>query len=136
MDNNMKYKKISALLIWSLALFGCDNMKTKEQKQDLVIDIMKKKLPIVYDENFALVDVLKNNDQFVCKYEVKNIEEVELTSPEFKQSARTEILKLYCSNNKDIAAFKEVFMDGTRYDYYLNNKKMLSIIVKSTDCTR
>ncbi|OCG00629.1 hypothetical protein [Gilliamella sp. wkB308] len=132
----MKYKKISALLVWSLALFGCDSGSYKEKNQRIVIDSMKKKLPIVYDENFALVDVSKDNDQFIYKYEIKNIEEVELTSPEFEQSSRTGILELYCSDNKDIAHFKEIFMDGIRYDYYLNNKKMLSIIVKSTDCTR
>lgn len=132
----MKYKKISALLVWSLVLFGCDSGSYKEKNQRIVIDSMKKKLPIVYDENFALVDVSKDNDQFIYKYEIKNIEEVELTSPEFEQSSRTGILELYCSDNKDIAHFKEIFMDGIRYDYYLNNKKMLSIIVKSTDCTR
>ncbi|MFQ1040735.1 hypothetical protein [Gilliamella sp. CG16] len=132
----MKYKKISALLVWSLALFGCDSGSYKEKNQRIVIDSMKKQLPIVYDENFTLVDVLKDNDQFIYKYEIKNIEEVELTSPEFEQSSRTEILELYCSDNKGIAHFKEIFMDGIRYDYYLNNKKMLSINVKSTDCTR
>lgn len=136
MGNSMKYKKISALLVWSLALFGCDSGSYKEKNQRIVIDSMKKKLPIVYDENFALVDVSKDNDQFIYKYEIKNIEEVELTSPEFEQSSRSGILELYCSDNKDIAHFKEIFMDGIRYDYYLNNKKMLSIIVKSTDCTR
>lgn len=136
MGNSMKYKKISALLVWSLALFGCDSGSYKEKNQRIVIDSMKKKLPIVYDENFALVDVSKDNDQFIYKYEIKNIEEVELTSPEFEQSSRTGILELYCSDNKDIAHFKEIFMDGIRYDYYLNNKKMLSIIVKSTDCIR
>lgn len=136
MGNSMKYKKISALLVWSLALFGCDSGSYKEKNQRIVIDSMKKKLPVVYDENFALVDVSKDNDQFIYKYEIKNIEEVELTSPEFEQSSRTGILELYCSDNKDIAHFKEIFMDGIRYDYYLNNKKMLSIIVKSTDCTR
>lgn len=136
MGNSMKYKKISALLVWSLALFGCDSGSYKEKNQRIVIDSMKKKLPIVYDENFALVDVSKDNNQFIYKYEIKNIEEVELTSPEFEQSSRTGILELYCSDNKDIAHFKEIFMDGIRYDYYLNNKKMLSIIVKSTDCTR
>ncbi|MCX8588964.1 MULTISPECIES: hypothetical protein [unclassified Gilliamella] len=132
----MKYKKISALLVWSLALFGCDSGSYKEKNQRIVIDSMKKQLPIVYDENFTLVDVLKDNDQFIYKYEIKNIEEVELTSPEFEQSSRTEILELYCSDNKGIAHFKEIFMDGIRYDYYLNNKKMLSINVKSTDCTK
>lgn len=136
MGNSMKYKKISALLVWSLALFGCDSGSYKEKNQRIVIDSMKKQLPIVYDENFTLVDVLKDNDQFIYKYEIKNIEEVELTSPEFEQSSRTEILELYCSDNKGIAHFKEIFMDGIRYDYYLNNKKMLSINVKSTDCTR
>ncbi|MFQ1019405.1 hypothetical protein ACGH6R_06280 [Gilliamella sp. CG13] len=132
----MKYKKISALLVWSLALFGCDSGSYKEKNQRIVIDSMKKQLPIVYDENFTLVDVLKDNDQFIYKYEIKNIEEVELTSPEFEQSSRTEILELYCSDNKGIAHFKEIFMDGIRYDYYLNNKKMLSINVKSTDCSK
>ncbi len=136
MGNSMKYKKISALLVWSLALFGCDSGSYKEKNQRIVIDSMKKQLPIVYDENFTLVDVLKDNDQFIYKYEIKNIEEVELTSPEFEQSSRTEILELYCSDNKGIAHFKEIFMDGIRYDYYLNNKKMLSINVKSTDCTK
>lgn len=123
-------------MVWSLALFGCDSGSYKEKNQRIVIDSMKKQLPIVYDENFTLVDVLKDNDQFIYKYEIKNIEEVELTSPEFEQSSRTEILELYCSDNKGIAHFKEIFMDGIRYDYYLNNKKMLSINVKSTDCTR
>lgn len=136
MGNSMKYKKISALLVWSLALFGCDSGSYKEKNQRIVIDSMKKQLPIVYDENFTLVDVLKDNDQFIYKYEIKNIEEVELTSLEFEQSSRTEILELYCSDNKGIAHFKEIFMDGIRYDYYLNNKKMLSINVKSTDCTK
>ncbi len=136
MGNSMKYKKISALLVWSLALFGCDSGSYKEKNQRIVIDSMKKQFPIVYDENFTLVDVLKDNDQFIYKYEIKNIEEVELTSPEFEQSSRTEILELYCSDNKGIAHFKEIFMDGIRYDYYLNNKKMLSINVKSTDCTK
>lgn len=136
MGNSMKYKKISALLVWSLALFGCDSGSYKEKNQRIIIDSMKKQLPIVYDENFTLVDVLKDNDQFIYKYEIKNIEEVELTSPEFEQSSRTEILELYCSDNKGIAHFKEIFMDGIRYDYYLNNKKMLSINVKSTDCTK
>lgn len=136
MGNSMKYKKISALLVWSLALFGCDSGSYKEKNQRIVIDSMKKQLPIVYDENFTLVDVLKDNDQFIYKYEIKNIEEVELTSPEFEQSSRTEILELYCSDNKGIAHFKEIFMDGIRYDYYLNNKKMLSINVKSTDCSK
>ncbi len=136
MGNSMKYKKISALLVWSLALFGCDSGSYKEKNQRIVIDSMKKQLPIVYDENFTLVDVLKDNDQFIYKYEIKNIEEVELTSPEFEQSSRTEILELYCSDNKGIAHFKEIFMDGIRYDYFLNNKKMLSINVKSTDCTK
>ncbi|MFQ1004688.1 hypothetical protein [Gilliamella sp. CG22] len=119
-----------------MALFGCDSGSYKEKNQRIVIDSMKKQLPIVYDENFTLVDVLKDNDQFIYKYEIKNIEEVELTSPEFEQSSRTEILELYCSDNKGIAHFKEIFMDGIRYDYYLNNKKMLSINVKSTDCTK
>ncbi len=123
-------------MVWSLALFGCDSGSYKEKNQRIVIDSMKKQLPIVYDENFTLVDVLKDNDQFIYKYEIKNIEEVELTSPEFEQSSRTEILELYCSDNKGIAHFKEIFMDGIRYDYYLNNKKMLSINVKSTDCTK
>lgn len=136
MGNSMKYKKISALLVWSLALFGCDSGSYKEKNQRIVIDSMKKQLPIVYDENFTLVDVLKDNDQFIYKYEIKNIEEVELTSPEFEQSSRTEILELYCSDNKGIAHFKEIFMNGIRYDYFLNNKKMLSINVKSTDCTK
>ncbi|MCX8574750.1 MULTISPECIES: hypothetical protein [unclassified Gilliamella] len=121
----MKYKKISALLVWSLALFGCDSGSYKEKNQRIVIDSMKKQFPIVYDENFTLVDVLKDNDQFIYKYEIKNIEEVKLTSPEFEQSSRTEILELYCSDNKGIAHFKEIFMDGIRYDYYLNNKNVI-----------
>lgn len=136
MGNNMKYMKIVVLMALGLELLGCDNINSKEAEQDFAIKYVKKQLPIVYDENTTLVDISKNNDLLIYKYDIKNIDGEDLKSPEAENLIRKDILELYCSDDKDIAQLKKAFSNGMQSDYYINNEMTLSITIKPTDCKK
>lgn len=136
MGNNMKYMKIVVLMALGLELLGCDNINSKEAEQDFAIKFVKKQLPIVYDENTTLVDISKNNDLLIYKYDIKNIDAEDFKSPEAEKLIRKDILELYCSDDKDIAQLKKAFSNGMQSDYYINNEMTLSITIKPADCKK
>lgn len=132
----MKYTKLAIIMVSSLVLFSCDNFQKKNVGQEFTIKMMKKELPIEYDEYTTLTDVYAIDDMLVYKYDFKGLDEEILKSKEYQDDVREDLVIEYCNDNEDINSVKKAFPNGLKFIYFLNNKEVSSITVNPGDCKK
>lgn len=123
-------------MVSSLVLFSCDNFQKKNVGQEFTIKMMKKELPIEYDEYTTLTDVYAIDDMLVYKYDFKGLDEEILKSKEYQDDVREDLVIEYCNDNEDINSVKKAFPNGLKFIYFLNNKEVSSITVNPGDCKK
>lgn len=132
----MKYLKLAIIMASSLVLFSCDNFQKKNAQQQLAIKMIRKELPIKYDEHTTLTDVDAIDDILVYKYDFEGLDEETLKSKAFQDDTRVETLVEYCKVDSELNAFKENFPNGLRFSYFLNNKEVSSVSIKPSECDK
>ncbi|MWN89401.1 hypothetical protein GQ597_01545 [Gilliamella sp. Pra-s65] len=144
----MKILQLILFALLNLALISCDNAKSPSQSasntdsknselsdtQNEVIEPIKKALPIDIDEFTTLVGVEKDHNTINYTYSVRNTPEQALLLPTTIDAIRQKLLKTYCENSDEMRTLKNDFLDGINYHYDINNKEIIIIELKSTDC--
>ncbi|MWP47500.1 hypothetical protein [Gilliamella sp. Pas-s27] len=67
-------------------------------------------------------------------FSVRNTPEQALLLPTTIDAIRQKLLKTYCENSDEMKTLKNDFPDGINYHYDINNKEIIIIELKSTDC--
>lgn len=147
----MKVLKISSLILMSLILVNCDNSKKASNEsastdasqssssdynasQDLVINEVKKQLPLTVDPLTTLVDVSKENNAINYKYNIKGTPKDTLLLPDSQKAIFDNLKKAYCVDNQQVKALKSFFPNGAKHDYYIDDEKVVSLELTPTTC--
>ncbi|MWP61762.1 hypothetical protein [Gilliamella sp. Pas-s25] len=102
--------------------------------ENLMIKAIKAKLPATIDQNTTLVDVSTDNKAINYKYVVNNTTKDALQAESNKKEVRNKLIESYCSDDSSMKTLRLVFPRGANYNYYINDDKVFSVDVKSTDC--
>jgi gas vesicle protein len=102
--------------------------------QDLIVNGVKTKLPVVVDQNTTLVEVSKGNDVINYKYLVKDTTKDALQTAGNQKEAQRKLLEFYCGDGVSMKALRLAFPAGAGHDYYINDDKVFSVSVKPSDC--
>lgn len=132
----MKYLKLAIIMASSLVLFSCDNFQKKNAQQQLAINMIKKELPIKYDEHTTMSDVYTIDNVLVYKYDFEGLDEETLKSKAYQDDIREETLEEYCKVDPDTDALKKAFPNGLRFSYFINNKEVSSVSIKPSECDK
>ncbi|KFA58666.1 hypothetical protein A9G48_08740 [Gilliamella sp. wkB18] len=102
--------------------------------QDMIIKGIKQQLPMNTDQNTTLVDISKENNTINYKYVVKNINNDALQSDNNKNSLLSNLKSYYCGNDIIVKGIRLAFPDGSNYNYFINDEKVLTLNLKPSDC--
>lgn len=147
----MQIVKVSALLLISLLMFGCDNHKSVSDSQtssksvqsenssalnktqDDYISETKRYLPSKVAPNTDLVDIYKENNSVNYKYVIKENKQ-DLALAESEKVTAENLKKIYCSTNPELVKFREAFPNGVNHSYYIKDEKLFTVHLALSDC--
>ncbi|AHN26496.1 hypothetical protein [Gilliamella apicola] len=137
----MKVIKITALVLISLGLFGCDNAeKAKKDEaekltkiQDIIISDAKKNLPIKVDSVTSLVDIFKDDNSINYRY-VINASKDELNISETEKMTSENLKGVYCTDNQQVKEFRDSFPNGAVHNYYIGDEKLFGVKLTPASC--
>ncbi|OCG71473.1 hypothetical protein A9G43_05205 [Gilliamella sp. Occ3-1] len=102
--------------------------------QDMMIKAIKTKLPVTIDPSTTLVDVSTNSNEINYKYIVNNLTKDALQAESNQKNLKNKLVAFYCGDDSSMKTLRLVFPRGANYNYYINDDKVLSVDVKSSDC--
>jgi len=114
--------------------FQKQDVNDKSAMQAMILEGIKKKLPILIDQATQMTEVSTKDNVFIYHYEVKGIPVSVMNTHYWQENMKKGIQVQYCKNDDNIKIFKDFFTGGSIYNYFVENKLIYTTTITPEEC--